>query len=348
MVVPRELHRFIGVGAPIGDALVHLSLSQVEALVGTKGGMSLVEMEEWESLLSAIGEEPIKSIGGSASNVLRGVASLGHPATLLGKVGEDSWGDLFLEGLQKSGVNSTYLSRSSSPTSRALCLIDENGERTMRTAIGASGELRGEELAAEAFQRADWLHLEGYLFFYPDLLERALALGKEHQLFISLDAGSHEVVASHRTAFEEVMEEVDLLFANADEAQVLTAAPPDKAAQQLSERAKRVVVTAGEEGAWAFEEKTLLQQPAHPVERVRDTTGAGDHFTAGVIAAYSRGLGLCEALSWGAHLAAAVIQVEGAELPPGFWKDVRKELGLFPQQEERGESPLIASRLASS
>ena len=115
---------------------------------------------------------------------------------------------------------------------------------------------------------------------------------------------------------------IDLIFANESEALQLAGAPDlESAIERLAAQVKTLVFTRGPAGAVAYEGGTLTEVPAISVPQVVDTTGAGDAFLAGYLAAYARGLTDGQAgLEAGARWAAAMVELEASIPPP--WPSV--------------------------
>ena len=106
---------------------------------------------------------------------------------------------------------------------------------------------------------------------------------------------------------------IDLLFANEDELLQLTGrVDPDSALTEIAAKVRTMVVTRGAEGATAIANGERISIPAAPVSQVIDTTGAGDLFAAGFLAAHARQASLERCLWTGAIAAGEVIQHYGA------------------------------------
>jgi ribokinase len=136
-------------------------------------------------------------------------------------------------------------------------------------------------------------------------MERAGAVG----MSVSVDPSSAALLSG---GLRQLGKGVDLLVPNGLEARTLTGlADPLAAARALAESFTEVVMTLGEEGALWTDGDELISVPAAAAEVV-DTTGAGDAFAAGLLAARLRGAGVEEALSAGCALAARAVATAGA------------------------------------
>jgi sugar/nucleoside kinase (ribokinase family) len=126
---------------------------------------------------------------------------------------------------------------------------------------------------------------------------------------VSIDPSSAALLSA---AFLDLAAGVDLLLPNADEATALTGeADPERAAACLAERVPEVVVTLGSAGALWADGREIARVPAEPVQ-VLDSTGAGDAFAAGLLAARVEGAPPEEALAAGCRLAASAVAISGA------------------------------------
>jgi sugar/nucleoside kinase (ribokinase family) len=123
------------------------------------------------------------------------------------------------------------------------------------------------------------------------------------------------VVDRHRADLMRLLDErrIDILFANQVEAESLAqVSDVDAAVEALKDRVETLVVTRHEHGALAVRGAERVAVPAEAIEKLVDTTGAGDLFAAGFLAGEARGLGLERSLRLGAVCAAEVIQHYGA------------------------------------
>lgn len=236
--------------------------------------------------------------GGSAANLAVWARRAGYPATFVGKVGRDRFGDLATHELRAEGVVAEVILSPGHPTGVILALIDHRGQRAMLTGQGADWELLPEELPAGVLRGARHLHLTAWSLFRDPPRSAALMaarLAKEAGATLSLDPGSFQMIQQlGRDTFLHIVDDVpfDVIFPNADEARAMSGEPdPGRALSWLRERYPHalVVLKMDEEGA-------LLEGPSQPrvhVEATRDTltdaTGAGDAFGGAFLAGWLRG-----------------------------------------------------------
>ncbi|MCP2015030.1 sugar/nucleoside kinase (ribokinase family) [Deinococcus sp. HSC-46F16] len=233
--------------------------------------------------------------GGSAANLAVWARRAGYPATFVGKVGRDRFGDLATYELRSEGVGAEVILSDEHPTGVILALIDRHGQRAMLTGQAADWELRPDELPGETLRGARHLHLTAWSLFRDPPRAAALAaatLAREGGATLSLDPGSFQMIQQlGRETFLGIVDAVpfDVIFPNADEARALTGeAEPGPALACLRERYPDalVVLKMDDEGA-------LLEGPEQPrvhipatADRPVDATGAGDAFGGAFLAGW--------------------------------------------------------------
>jgi sugar/nucleoside kinase (ribokinase family) len=160
--------------------------------------------------------------------------------------------------------------------------------------------------------------LEGYLWG-PELprraMHRAIAIARAAGRKVAFTLSESVCIAGRREGFADMIDSggIDLLFANQDEALQLTGSKNlGEALGILSAKVATLVITRGAEGALGLEDGERVEIPAIPVSQVVDTTGAGDLFAAGFLAARCRGHELRKCLESGAIAAAEIISHFGA------------------------------------
>ncbi len=254
--------------------------------------------------------------GGSGANAAAWLAHSGVETHFVGWVGDDVFGG-FLEGeMERSGVRS-YLARDPSlATGKVFVLVDGAGERTMITDRGAGEALRPDDLPETLFT-AGHLHLSGYTLSggsRRETAKKALRLTRGAGMTVSVDPSSIPLLESvGPDRFMEWTRGADLFFPNLTEGEALTGEKaPDRILEKLLPYYPAVVLKLGPEGAvYADAGGKLLREPAAPA-RVEDTTGAGDAFSAGFLAAWLDGEPPAEALRRGVGLAARAVGRVGA------------------------------------
>ncbi|ACO45242.1 carbohydrate kinase family protein [Deinococcus deserti] len=233
--------------------------------------------------------------GGSAANVAVWAQRSGYPATFIGKIGQDHFGELAMAGLRAEGVEAEVIASHEHPTGVILALIDRRGQRAMLTSQGADWDLLPTELPVATLEGARHLHLTAWsLFRDPPRAAalRAARLARAAGATLSLDPGSFQMIQQMgRETFLEVVDGVpfDVIFPNDDEARAMSGEREHgRALDWLRERYPEalVVLKMDEEGA-------LLEGPTTPRTHVPatpdtavDATGAGDAFGGAFLASW--------------------------------------------------------------
>jgi len=284
-----------------------------------KGSMRLIDAEEATRLYGRMG--PGREIsGGSAGNTAAGVAMLGGRAGFIGQVADDQLGEVYRHDVSSIGVEFTTPARpqAEAPTARSLVLVTPDAQRTMNTFLGAAQNLSSQALDEAQLESAKILYLEGYLWD-PEVpraaMERGIEIVRAAGGAIAFTLSDSFCIERHRDSFNALIDSgrLDILFANEAEIVSLTGQSDfDAAVAAAAARVKVLVVTRGEKGAVAVEGGEQVEVPAEPVERIVDTTGAGDLFAAGFLAGRAQGRSNAECLRMGAIAAAEVISHYGA------------------------------------
>lgn len=253
--------------------------------------------------------------GGSAANTAAWLADLGAPVELIARVGVDAHADAALARLASTGVALRVARDLSLPTGRCVVIVTPDGERTMFPDPGANAHLSVDDLETGPWVAGEHLHASGYSLMREGsraavlaALARARALG----LSVSVDASSEApLVALGPETFLGWLEEGDLLFANAAEARALTGRDnPDEALEALADRGIAAVVKLGGDGAVAAVGERRWRVPAVPAVPL-DTTGAGDAFAAGFLAAWTLDGDVEAALRLATRIAARAVSQPG-------------------------------------
>ncbi len=307
----------IGIGNAIVDVVGRVD-DDVLAREGlTKGAMALMDAERAAALQRSMAD-PVQRCGGSAGNTIAGVASLGGAVGYIGKVAEDLLGDAFTSGMREEGVEyPTARSHSGVPTACCVVMVTPDAQRTMNTFLGACVELGPGDVDAAFIRRGRVTYLEGYLWDPPGAKEaflRAAQVAHDAERTVALSLSDSFCVARHRDSFRDLVRgHVDVLFANEDEIRALYEVDDiDAAIAAVRDQVRVAALTRGRDGCSIVWEGEVVHVPAAPVERVVDTTGAGDLFAAGFLHAFARGQSAVDCGRLGALCAAEVIGHYGA------------------------------------
>jgi sugar/nucleoside kinase (ribokinase family) len=322
----------------LGNAIVDVIAQTDEAFLVAKGihkgAMQLIDEARAEALYGAMGPATIVG-GGSGANTAVGAASLGVRAGFIGKVKADETGRLFSHDLKAIGVHYDVAPAADGPaTARSFILVTPDGERSMNTYLGACQNLTPDDVAPETVQAAGIVYLEGYLWDPPaakEAFRKAVGIAHGAGNRVALTLSDAFCVDRYRDEFLGLIRDgsLDILFANIHELQSLYGtASAEAALAALREERILGVVTRSAEGALVVSQGETRAVPAHPVERVVDTTGAGDLFAAGFMAGLARDLDLTDCARLGGLAAAEVIGHIGAR-PQANLQDLARQHGLL-------------------
>ena len=304
----------------IGNAIVDVVAPVHEAFLSRhdmrKGAMALIDADTAERLYADMpaGQE---SSGGSVANTCAVAAALGARVAFLGRVADDQLGAVFRHDIAAAGVHfPTPPLAGGAPTARCLIAVTQDGQRTMNTYLGACVAFGPEEVDEALVGDAAVTYLEGYLFDPPAAqaaFRRAAAAAHAAGRAVALSLSDAFCVDRHREAFRELVSgHVDILFAN--EAEICALYERDTfeaAAAHARQDVALAALTRSEDGSFIVRGAETVAVAAVPT-RVVDTTGAGDAYAAGFLAAYTAGRSLTACGRLGSIAAAEVISHLGA------------------------------------
>ena len=306
----------------IGNAIVDVISDAGEEFLASqgldKGSMRLIDEREAVRLYAAMG--PGREVsGGSAGNTAAGLAGMGIRTGFIGQVADDELGDIYRHDIRAQGVEFLVEPRGGlGATARCLILVTPDAQRTMNTFLGAAQRLNVGAVDLDAVRDAAILYLEGYLWDPAEpraAMEAAIDAAHAAGRKVAFTLSDSFCIARHRGDFLRLIDEgkIDILFANeAEIGELAGTGDVERAVAAFKDKVSTLVVTRSERGALAVAGDQRAHVPAEPIERLVDTTGAGDLFAAGFLAGEARGLGLERSLRLGAIAAAEVIQHYGA------------------------------------
>jgi sugar/nucleoside kinase (ribokinase family) len=323
----------LGIGNAIVDIIARADDDFLVQHQMTKSAMTLIDEARAEAVYDAMGPA-VEISGGSAANTTVGLASFGGRAAFVGKVKNDTIGHTFIHDIRAAGVAYDTAPASDGPSSaRCYILVTPDGQRTMNTYLGAAQDLHPNDIDAEKVASAAITYLEGYLWDPKNAKAAFLKAAKaahDAKRMVALTLSDAFCVDRWRGEFLGLLRDgtVDLVFANEAELKSLyETADFDAAVAVLKKDARLAVVTRSEKGCVIVNRKGAEVVRAFPVERLVDTTGAGDLFAAGFLFGLARGKDPVSAARLGGLAAAEVIQHIGAR-PQTPLKMLAAENGL--------------------
>jgi adenosine kinase len=323
----------LAIGNAIFDVLVQTDDAFLAAHQMNKGGMALIDEARAKAIYDAMGPATEMS-GGSAANTVVGLASLGASVAYVGKVKDDQIGALYTHDIRSAGVS--YLTKPAAAGPATGCsyiLVTPDGERTMNTYLGAAQDLTPDDIDPAAIAASQYVYLEGYLWDPASAKEafiKASKIAHDAGRKVALTLSDSFCVGRYRSEFLDLMRNgtVDIIFANESELSSLYETEDfDAALGQLRNDTRLGIVTRSEKGCVVASSDGVVAVPAHKIEKLVDTTGAGDLFAAGFLFGLVRNAGYENAGKLGALAAAEVIQHIGAR-PQVSLKDLAQKHGL--------------------
>jgi sugar/nucleoside kinase (ribokinase family) len=307
----------VGLGNAIVDVIAEVDDALLERLELDKGAMHLVDRERMLEIYAAM-PAGVEMSGGSCANTTAALASLGARSAYVGKVQGDQLGEIFAHDIRATGVAFTTPPLSGGPpTARCLVLVTPDAQRTMATFLGACVELGPDDVDEAAVANARVTYLEGYLWDRPGAKAaclRAAEIAHRNGREVALTLSDPFCVERWQREFLELVDDhVDILIGNEGEITRLFDTPAfDQAVEIVRERCRRAAVTRGAMGSVVVEDGRTVTIAAAPVERVLDTTGAGDLYAAGLLYGFSRDFSPAQAGRLASLAAATIIAQFGA------------------------------------
>ena len=321
----------------IGNAIVDIIASTEDDFLVReniiKGAMNLIDDERAEHLYAAMGPA-IEASGGSASNTAAGVASFGGKAAYFGKVADDHLGGIFRHDIRAVGVHfESKPLKAPPPTARSMIFVTPDGERSMNTYLGACVELDSSDIEEEIVATSKLTYFEGYLWDPPrakEAIRMAAEIAHKHGRRYSMTLSDPFCIDRYREEFLDLMRSrtVDIVFANESEVKSLyQTADFNSALEAFRADCEIGIVTRSELGSVVVTADETHAVEAHPIEKLLDTTGAGDLYAAGFLYGLTNDRNLTDCAKLGSLAAAIVIQQVGPR-PSGSLKAAMQQEGL--------------------
>ena len=314
----------VGIGSALVDILTRIDNDGIlEELNIPKGSMQLVDEISSATIESKLENyESSMAPGGSAANTIHGLATLGIESGFISYVGKDEIGRFFEESMNSAGVKPlVFHSDTASGTARTI--ISADGERTFATNLGASIELNESNITDDLLKNWDYCYVEGYLIANRPLFKKAIETAKKNGCKVVLDLASFNVVEANREFLNELLPQIDILFANEEEAKALTQMSAEDSLHYIADKVEIAIVKVGKKGSLIKRGEEIVTIGCNKVDVV-DTTGAGDMYAAGFLYGLINNYDLERCGIIGNHLAESIIQVIGAKMDESRWNEFRR------------------------
>lgn len=318
--------QLLGISNAIVDILAQVDHAFLEDVGAPPGSMTLIDEHQARDLYGRMGPATEMS-GGSVANTVAGFANLGGKAAYIGKVRNDQFGEVFNHDMVSLGVDIRLPPASDgAPTARSHVLITADGQRTMQTYLGACTELALADITEATVGKPKVILLEGYVWDIaegPALAKKAANIARQNGTAVALSLSDSFCVERHRDSFEQfVRDDADIVVADEDEVMALTQTNDFAAMLATIDRYDGLfAITRSEKGSVIVHGDKKVVQAATPVQKVIDSTGAGDAYSAGFLFGWANDHSLTECAQYGTHCATKVIQQLGGRIPKGLLDD---------------------------
>jgi adenosine kinase len=321
MVMQKKNKKYdiVGIGNAIVDLISEVDDSYLKKNKIIKGSMSLVDYD----VVNRIGNEVniIRTIsGGSVANSIVSMAQQNLKTAFIGKVNQDELGEKFSQGLKKEKVEfKISKSLTNKYTARCVILISTDAERTMNTYLGISQELTEEDIDLGIISNSSMLYLEGYLWDLDNAkkaIKKSISAAKNSETLVAFSISDTFCVDRFREEFIDLINNsADLIFANEAEIKSLyETSELDIAIKKCQETNKVFAITLGDKGAKIIHKDKIIKIEPEKIDKLVDTTGAGDLFAAGFLSEYIRTQDLGSSGKLGVKMASIIIQQFGARI----------------------------------
>lgn len=317
----------VGIGSALMDFLVEVGEDELLEMDLKKGEMHLIDEEKSKAILKKLENYSVKlAPGGSAANTLAGISVFGGSAVLCGKVGKDKHGDIYEERTVEEGVKSR-LGRHEKITGHAVTFITPDSERTFATHLGASLELRKNDIFEEDIVLSKILHIEGYQLEDKELREAALhamRIAQKNNVLVSVDLADPGLIKRNLEDLHRIVKEhVDIVFVNKEEAKAFTGKEGVEALDLIYSMCKYAIVKLGKDGSLIKFKDVVYKIPGFEAKAV-DTTGAGDMYAAGILYGISHDISIEKAGKMASYAASLVVSQIGARLDKSYGEKIKK------------------------
>jgi len=265
--------------------------------------------------------------GGKGANQAVAMARLNGNVSMIGKVGEDGFGQTLINSLKNDKVDTTYIQTTKGATGVALITVDKNAQNSIVVSPGANFEVKEEDIDSniEAIKNSDIVVLQ--LETPLNTIKYALNKAKELNKYTILNP------APAVKLDDEIIKNVDLLTPNETELEIISGVSIEteediqKAAQIMIEKGvKELIVTLGSKGSLYINKEKSMFKKAYKVEAV-DTTAAGDSYTGALAVALSQDKCMEDAMDFASKVGALSVLKEGAQSSLPTLEDVENFRG---------------------
>jgi len=289
----------IGIGNAMVDAIIPSNQKEIEKNNLNRNSMNLINEELKNQFHSNYSIKEMVG-GGSLGNSMFGITSFGGNGSFIGKIKKDEIGiflqkDMVREGLKfPLGFTSPNIS-----TGCCTIFVEQDGARTMCTFLGAGTLISPEDIKEEDIKNHRIAYLEGYLWDNDkakQAMKKMIDICKTDQQKVAFTLSDSFCVDRHRNSFKQLIDnDIDILFGNQDEiCSMIETKNLDNGIAYAKSLGIITIITLGQKGSIIVDKDNVIEIKAKPVDKIIDTTGAGDLYASGFLYGISRQKSLAE------------------------------------------------------
>jgi fructokinase len=309
------------------DTFISIPTASVECTLEQQGCKLCLDYGKKIEVTSTLSQ-----IAGSAPNVAVGLAKMTKKTAILAIMGRDITHTVALKFLKEHKVDTSLVTTNPGKQSSFSAVLNFQGENT-QLVVHQPVDIK----LPTKLPKTRWIHIgelgRGYDKLYRDLITAS----KAHNIRISFNPGQLQI-DEHKKCFFDLINASEVLFVNLSEARQIVNLPTADAKTVIAKLytlgADDIVITDGQNGAYAHDGKTLVHAPVFKVKTV-ETTGAGDAFVSGYLGALLHSKTVHEALAWGAINAASCVGQIGPTAGLLTHLEITRKLALKPSYRVR-------------
>ena len=323
-----------GIGNALVDCVCLVSDSFLDDNNIEKGLMTIVDDKKQKSIIEKIKDtDPFIQSGGSVPNSIYTLSNLGGSGYLSFLISNDSYGNLYLNDIKKSGINTANKKYffGDGMTGSCLVLTTPDAERTMNTCLGASSNFSIKNINFDDLKLSRYLYIEGYLVTSDiaiEAIKKSISFSIENDVKISLTFSDLSMVKYFREKFLNILNhKIDLLFCNQEEAKTFTGENDfKKCCEKMLEYSELVVITKGDKGSLIVSNsgENIEIEPINVTPL--DTVGAGDTYAGAFLYGINNGLSLRKSGELASSLSSKVVTKLGPRLDKNVINGIKQTM----------------------
>ncbi len=323
-----------GMGNALVDCVCLVSDAFLKENNIEKGLMTLVDDKKQKSIIEKIkNSNPFIQSGGSVPNSIYTLSNLGGSGYLSFLISDDTYGNLYLDDIKKSGINTAdkKFFLGDGMTGSCLVLTTPDAERTMNTSLGVSSNYSVKNINFDDLKLSRYLYIEGYLVtsdIAVDAIKKSISFCKENDVKVSLTFSDLSMVKYFKDKFHNILDyKIDLLFCNKEEAENFTEENDfKKCCRKMLELSEMVVITKGDQGS------LIISNSGESIEiepnnvNALDTVGAGDTYAGAFLYGLNNGLSLKKSGELASSLSSKVVTKLGPRLDKNIIESIKQSM----------------------